>query len=228
MAGLYPGWTVRVYYDLEPGSGLHQDLCRLACANPALDICYVRRLPSTLDISRVFAMIWRFFPVVDPQVDVYVSRDLDSRLNERETAAVGEWLASPHHFHFMRDNPAHGIEILGSGWGVSLGPANSTLRALMAEAFHAASRDSMFWAPREAYGPDQGVLKRYLWPWGKWSSMSHDSYTCQRYPRTRPFPTRRREEANNFVASVVEANDILKKECPVSCRPKKHKDWTTC
>ena len=68
MGEFYPGWTVRVYFDLEPGSYLHQDLCRLACSNPALDMCYVRRLPSSLDISRVFAMIWRFFPVVDPQV----------------------------------------------------------------------------------------------------------------------------------------------------------------
>ncbi len=76
---LYPGWTVRVYYDLEPGSSLLQDLCKFACANPNLDLCYVRQLPSNTNISRVFAMNWRFFPVIDPQVDVYLSRDLDSR-----------------------------------------------------------------------------------------------------------------------------------------------------
>ena len=26
---------------------------------------------------------------------------------------------------------------------------------------------------------NQGFLKRYLWPWGKWSAVSHDSYSCQ-------------------------------------------------
>ena len=170
----------------------------------------------------------KIFGTLYPQVDIYVSRDLDSRLNDREAAAVAEWVGSKHHFHFMRDHPAHGIEILGSGWGVSLGPANSTVRTLMSEAFHAGSRDTLFWAPRDSYGPDQGFLKRYLWPWGKWSAMSHDSYTCQRFPRTRPFPTRRQEVINNFVASVVEAKDIMKKECPKACRPRNHQDWLTC
>jgi hypothetical protein len=35
-------------------------------------------------------------------------------------------------------------------------------------------------------------------------------------------------EKNNFVASVVEANDIMKRECPLKCRPKDHKDWLHC
>ena len=74
----------------------------------------------------------------------------------------------------------------------------------------------------------KGFLKRYIWPWGKWSSVSHDSYSCQRFPRTRPFPTQRHLEANNFVASIVEANDVLDKECPLACRPKLHKDWKYC
>ena len=55
----------------------------------------------------------RFFPMLDPQVSHMVSRDLDSLLNDREGAAVQEWLKSDKAFHFMRDHPAHGIEILG-------------------------------------------------------------------------------------------------------------------
>ena len=128
----------------------------------------------------------------------------------------------------MRDNPAHGIEILGSGWGVSLGVRNSTVRNFIVESFQEASKDPIFWAKRDSYGPDQGFLKRYFWPWGKWSSMSHDSYTCQRFPRTSPFPTQRELVENNFVASVVEARDVMKKECPEACRPKLHKDWIYC
>ncbi len=88
----------------------------------------------------------------------FVSRDLDSRLNAREAAAVGAWLDSSKAFHFMRDNPAHAIEILGSGWGVRM---RSVERSMMVRAFEAASKDKMFWAPRAAYGPDQGFLKRY-------------------------------------------------------------------
>jgi len=224
----YPGWIIRVYYDLPLGHPVLSDLCSLACNNTNLDICYVRNIPSSGDIHKIFAMNWRFFPTLDPQVDAFVSRDLDSRLNSREAAAVSAWYSTPHHFHFMRDHPAHSIEILGSGWGVRLGPPNSKVRQLFRESFHEASHDPMFWAERKAYGPDQGFLKRYIWPWGKWSSLSHDSYSCMQFPRTSPFPSRRKEGENNFIAAVVEAKDILRQECPVGCRPPDHQDWLWC
>ena len=69
-------------------------------------------------MSNKAMILWRFFPTIDPNVDAFVSRDLDSRINGRERAAVEDWEAGNKHFHFMRDHPAHGIEILGSGWGV--------------------------------------------------------------------------------------------------------------
>ena len=86
-----------------------------------------------------------------------VSRDLDSLVNEREAAAVQDWLKSNMAFHFMRDHPAHSIEVLGSGWGVR---TSALERAMIDEAFMAAVKDGMFWAPRRSYGPDQGFLKR--------------------------------------------------------------------
>ena len=58
---------------------ISKDLCTIACANSQLDICNVRHLPDQTDISKVHASIWRFFPALDPNVDVLVSRDLDSR-----------------------------------------------------------------------------------------------------------------------------------------------------
>ena len=46
------------------------------------------------DATKVFAMNWRFFPTLDPQVDVYHCRDLDSRFSQREVAAVQEFMSS--------------------------------------------------------------------------------------------------------------------------------------
>lgn len=43
-----------------------------------------------------------------------VSRDLDSKISARETAAVDEWLQSKKSFHIMRDNPQHGTAMLGN------------------------------------------------------------------------------------------------------------------
>ena len=45
-----------------------KDLCDLACNDSNIDICYVRDIPMLGDVSKVFAMNWRFFPMVDPQV----------------------------------------------------------------------------------------------------------------------------------------------------------------
>ena len=95
--------------------------------------------------------------MLDPQATHMVSRDLDSLINQREKDAVQEWLASDKAFHFMRDHPAHSIEVLGSGWGVRMSPLE---RAFIDSAFMRAVKDPIFWAPRDAYGPDQGFLKR--------------------------------------------------------------------
>ena len=157
-----------------------------------------------------------------------MSRDLDSHLNGREASAVKDFVTTSHHFHFLRDHPSHGVEILGSGWGARLGPQNSTVRRLFNESFLKASHDYIFWAKQDAWGPDQNFLTRYIWPWARWSSLSHDSYSCMKFPNTKPFPTRRETGPNNFVAAVVEVGVTLTQECPPECRPSHHKDWVTC
>ena len=50
-------------------------------------------------------MFWRFYPASDIDVDVMISRDVDSRLTSREKAAVDEWLEGDKDFHIMRDHP---------------------------------------------------------------------------------------------------------------------------
>ena len=37
-------------------------------------------LPRYGDLSKIFGMVWRFLPLLDPLVDAVASRDLDSRL----------------------------------------------------------------------------------------------------------------------------------------------------
>ena len=69
------GWTMRLYYDLDPGPAGQQELrqlCDLACSNPQLDLCNMRSLPAhpfTLkDASEVYPLLWRYFPTLDLQV----------------------------------------------------------------------------------------------------------------------------------------------------------------
>ena len=58
--------------------------------------------------------------------------------------------------------------------------------------------------------------------------MQHDSYFCKRYSGTRAFPTRRKNETNNFVATVVAENMYIWEKCPEKCRPREHPDWEYC
>lgn len=47
-------------------------------------------------------MIWRFFPMGDYFVDLFSSRDSDSRILQREIDSVAVWLNSEKAGHIMR------------------------------------------------------------------------------------------------------------------------------
>ena len=135
-------WTVRLYHDISPNDFLMVDLCNLSCSNALLDLCPVHQLPHPLfaNATHMFPMIWRFMPTLDPQVDVFkstkvhlyvkegpgyfcplsppqvdlfMSRDLDSAPTQREADAVEEWLRSGKTLHVMRDHPSHTFPMLG-------------------------------------------------------------------------------------------------------------------
>ena len=59
-----------------------------------MDLCPAISLPKFGNATKLYPLIWRFLPAVDPQVDVFFSRDLDSRISEREVEAVNEFLNS--------------------------------------------------------------------------------------------------------------------------------------
>ncbi|XP_047477931.1 uncharacterized protein LOC125031301 [Penaeus chinensis] len=230
VAQRYPGWVMRVYYQLEPGDERgRSELCAAHCAFPHLDLCDVNDLPppwGDLQASQQVGTLWRFVTFADPLVDVVLSRDLDSYILPREEEAVRDWLASPLPFHLMRDHPSHNGYILAGLWGARLSHA----RALAYDA--AAVMVSQPYS--DIWDYDQRLLRRVLWPKIKEDTMSHDSYTCRakefrgRRQNPRPFPTRR--DGRNYTGfgrtkmSVAESLP----PCPVPCRPLSHRDWTFC
>ena len=82
---------MRLYHNLSPPDPLLDKLCNLASSHDFLDLCDIKTVPrsvGTTEASKLFPMLWRFLPTLDAQVEVMMSRDLDSRLTEREAAAV--------------------------------------------------------------------------------------------------------------------------------------------
>jgi hypothetical protein len=72
---------------------------------------------KTGDLNTNKPMMWRFEAIDDPDVEIMMSRDTDTRFTQREILAVNEWLNSNTIFHIMRDHPEHGCCILGGMFG---------------------------------------------------------------------------------------------------------------
>ena len=86
----YPGWTMRLYYQVNEYQGdVMKQLCELACNNMELDICDATANSKLGNAAILYPLIWRFLPVIDRQVDYFLSRDLDSRISEREVMKNG-------------------------------------------------------------------------------------------------------------------------------------------
>lgn len=107
----YPGWILRVYHD----DTIKDDIiCSIECAHHHVDFCNTTALGNLGSLSSYIpAKIWRFLPVGDELVDTMASRDLDSPVSQREIDAVAEWTSSGKAWHAMRDNPYHGVPMLG-------------------------------------------------------------------------------------------------------------------
>ena len=89
----------------------------------------------------------------------------------------------------------------------------------------------------------------YVWPWAKLTTLQHDAFTCQKYSKSRPWPTKRLENTDlrrkfgnsdifidrnnfetNFVGSRFALNETLGEHvlCPKRCRPPNHQNWVHC
>lgn len=149
----YPGWTCRVYISSEVPFARHREL-RLA----GFEIYQRGSALGALD-----GLFWRFEPAYEPGVEAFISRDLDSRLNPREAAAVNEWLESGKRLHTMRDHYEHIVPILGGMWGCRHWPEFADLLR--------------GWKQRNRMGDDQEFLKHVIWPLVKDDCIQHDRYT---------------------------------------------------
>lgn len=73
-------------------------------------------------------MVWRFFPIGDPTVDIFMVRDIDSAVVTRGASAVKQWLESDKIFHTMRDHPDHNAWVMGGLWGAKNTALDNTTR----------------------------------------------------------------------------------------------------
>ena len=154
MRKMYPNFIMWIYVEPE----LSKSLCPLLCQHPELDVCNIHEIPGLGNATKLFPMIWRFLPVLDPQVTALLPRDLDSWINQREATAVHAWLQSNKALHVMRDHPLHPFAILGGMWGIKMD--RHIDKAMMALAFDLAIKDKAIFGTQINYSIDQNFLKK--------------------------------------------------------------------
>jgi len=133
------------------------------------------------------SMLWRFEPISDTSVDVFISRDTDSRLNFRERRAVEEWLLSGKRLHVMRDHSWHRKPMLGGMWGFK-GTVDYNINDLYQEFIYNQGSSNY-------YDVDQQFLAEAIFDNFKNDCLIHDEiHSC-----VHAFPTPR--EDNEYVGA---------------------------
>jgi hypothetical protein len=108
LAGTYfPDWKVYVYV----GSDVPEDFIQrmVACSNVVI------RRTEKLGASN---MIERFYAIDEPDVDIMMVRDADSRIHWRDRWCIREFTKSNFVAHTIRDNIEHTAKMMGGLWGL--------------------------------------------------------------------------------------------------------------
>lgn len=189
---IYPNWHVFVYYD----NTVPQNYIELYNQYDHV---------TTVDMSGqgIPGMFWRFLN----EADIFISRDVDSRLSLREKYCVDEWLFSGKRFHVLRDHPAHNIiTVPGGMWGLRRiwpGQNINIERTVKTWLEHNAGTD--------AYGQDQIFLKGlYGYHYQNKDILIHDSIGTYG-DDSEPFPSRLDREYH-FVGEVWDENDVRRSD----------------
>jgi hypothetical protein len=105
------------------------------------------------DLNTCKPMMWRFEAIDEPDVEVMLSRDTDTRILFREKMAVEAWLKSNKLFHIMRDHPYHKSKIMGGMFGTKKIPEIINWTKIMKT-----------FTQVGIYDYDQQFLNKYVYP----------------------------------------------------------------
>lgn len=177
---IYPEWKCRIYVD----KSVHIDTLK------QLHELGAEIIQISDERGPFYGMYWRFFVNDDPTVNRYIVRDLDSRLNWREKAAVDEWISEGTPVHVMRDHPHHTFPIQGGMWGGTFNCVNNMYQKICA------------WNQYDRYACDQFFLGNIIWPLVKDQCTLHDPiFSNKPFPKHKPI-----EDGGTFVGQIYLKN----------------------
>jgi len=167
----------------------------------------VKVIFKTGDLNLHKPMTWRFESIDDPEVEINMSRDTDTRILLREKLAVDEWIESGKLFHIMRDHSHHmnrNTPIMGGMFGTrKIKNISSWLNLIHGEELNDKGR--------QYYNKDQDFLNRYIYPIIKNDCLIHSSFgklLNEQNEQVKPFPIKYCENYL-FVGGYVYADESV-------------------
>ena len=186
----FPEWKLRFYvshpendHTLRVPKRILRKLKQLGA-----EIAYVK---TGSNISPVY---WRHLVIDDDRVQAFLIRDADSRLSDRDSGAVKDWLAkwnktdAPPILHCIRDHPSHSNRSIVDGlWG---GNAVEIRRMLRSDIASTLADLYDIENERNVNSTTAHIIGDMIWPLMSSRALCHDSITCGVWPSsiTKPFP----------------------------------------
>ncbi|XP_068233994.1 uncharacterized protein [Palaemon carinicauda] len=217
---MYPGWNMRLYHHMNLSDPrVNEWICGLACQYPHFDLCNAENLHILGNITNSTGRAWRFAVLGDKFVERFIVRDTDSPIYQREVDAVQEWISEGTCFHVMRDHPWHNVPVPGGLWGGCNNWKPQEVLDIAKSVFQMANSTRS----------DQGQVCKRIYPLARENGTIHDSYSCNQFRGSKPFPTQRYNDTYVGQKSLLKYfRRMALKPCHVNCRPKNHKDWLYC
>lgn len=186
--------ALTMYPEFECWFYIHESTVPKKTVQELRTIPNVKIIMKQGDLSSLKSMTWRFEAIDDPEVELMLSRDTDTRFLLREKMAVDAWLTSDSLFHIMRDHPHHAFYILGGMFGTRKIPNIPSWKVLIDTIHQTSSRDY-----------DQTFLKDYIYPKISHTVMIHSSFHIYGSETANPFPIPYDSEFH-FVGEYVNAD----------------------
>jgi hypothetical protein len=168
----YNDWTIYIYYNNIP----------LKILNILKTRNNVKLIECKTENYKWEGMFWRFYPFDSNDIDIFLSRDADSRISDREMKLINEWISSNKCFHIIRDHLGHGVPILGGMFGVKVKNFKKICTNLKNIDFYKTQYYKVYSKNIEKQ-PDQIFLKKIIYPIIKNNNLTHISDESLRFSK---------------------------------------------
>jgi len=210
-----PDWTLRVYVAANPAPS--------ELAVPPRVINKLRLLGAQIAYvstqSGMAARNWRLLVANDQHVDYFLVRNADTRLSEREAAAVRDWLSVAEKngsqsaiIHCIRDHPKHAEQAIVDGlWGGRPRALRQLLKQNITQMMDSITSSRSSSSVKSTNNIMRTLLNQLLWPVVSNFSYCHDSVSpCDRWTPSssrRGFPLPR--QGQEYIGQKFDYNQEL-------------------